>query len=450
MILRLMLILVITSLILGDPTPSLSQPHSPVFVKRAGGSLRDVGLGVATDSLGNTFVTGFFQGTALFDDVRLSSAGNSDVFVAKYDPQGALLWVRQAGGPGEDVGVDITLDSSANIYITGFFQEVIDFQGMRLRGVGGQDVFVAKYNSEGRPLWVRRAGGPSQDNGIGIATDENGRVFVTGWFQGKADFAGVELHAAGGPDIFLAMYDAEGRLLWARRAGGPALDVGMGIAVDRGSHLFLTGFFEGRADFDGMELTSAGGQDVFLARYDQEGRLLWARRAGGPGQDNGLDLAVDQEGNLFITGFFQDTADFSTASLTSSGDSDIFVAEYDLMGELQWAVQAGGPLTDIGVGIAHDNKNTFITGYYQKEASFGRSRLAVRGGQDIFIAQVDEKGEVLRVEAGGGPGADHGMDIAVDSLGSLHLTGLFEGTADFAGLVLISAGGEDIVVATLW
>ena len=319
-----------------------------VWAKRAGDTSFDGGQGIAVDGSGNSYVTGNFEDAATFgpgesNETTLTSAGFGDIFVAKYDASGDLVWAKRAGGTSDDQGIGIALDGSGNSYATGLFQGSATFgpgETNETTLTGVFDIFVAKYDVSGDLVWARRAGA---NFGVGIAVDGSGHSYVTGFFVGSATFGAGEtnettLTGTGSFDIFVAKYDASGELVWAKRAGGTSDDGGVGIALDGAAHSYVTGQFVGSATFGPGEtnettLTSAGSDDIFVAKYDASGDLVWAKRAGGTGFDEGRGIAVDGSGNSYVTGRFNDLATFgpggtNETTLTSAGSDDIFVAKY--------------------------------------------------------------------------------------------------------------------------
>ena len=223
-------------------------------------------------------------------------------------------------------------------------------------------------------LWARNAGGSSSDYCNSIAVDVNGNSYVTGSFQGSATFGSTTLTTVGYDDIFVAKLDSNGNWLWARNAGGSSPDFGYGIAVDASGNSYVTGYFGGTtATFGSTTLTTNGGYDIFVAKLDSNGNWLWARNAGGGNPDFGYGIAVDASGNTYVTGYIQSTtANFGSNTLTNSGSNDIFVAKLDSNGNWVWAKNAGGTKNDYGQGIAIDaNGNSYITGYFDTSATFG-------------------------------------------------------------------------------
>ena len=213
-------------------------------------------------------VTGYFYGTATFgagedNETDLISAGSYDIFVAKYDASGVLQWAKKAGGTSDEYGERIATDGSGNSLVTGFFHETTTFGAgedneIVLTSAGSYDIFVAKYNASGVLQWAKKAGGTSSDYGRGIATDGSGNSLVTGSFYGTATFDAGEdneivLTSIGMKEIFVAKYDASGALVWAKKAGGISTDRGYGIATDGSGNSLVTGSFIGTATFDAGE-----------------------------------------------------------------------------------------------------------------------------------------------------------------------------------------------------
>ena len=361
------------------------------WVEQAGGIGNDYGRSITIDSSGNSYITGYFYGTASFGSTTLTTTGSGavDIFVAKLDSSGNWLWAKQAGGNNWDVGFGIATDSSGNSYVTGFFAESASFGSTTLTSSGGEDIFVAKLDSSGNWLWAKQAGGTGLDIGYGIATDSSGNSYVTGFFAESASFGSTTLTSSGGEDIFVAKLDSSGNWLWAKQAGGTSPDYGWGIAIDSSGNSYVTGYFEGTASFGTTNLTSSGVQDIFIAKLDSSGNWLWVKQAGGNNWDVGFGIATDSSGNSYITGLFAEFASFGSTTLTSSGQDDIFVAKLDNNGNWLWVKQAGGISSDEGFAITTDSsENSYVTGYYQGTASFGSIELTSSGGNDIFIAKL--------------------------------------------------------------
>ncbi|MGB2984885.1 MAG: IPTL-CTERM sorting domain-containing protein [Phycisphaerae bacterium] len=421
------------------------------WAKSAGGTDPDGGSGIAVDASGNSYVTGGFHGTATFGPFTLTSAGDQDVFVAKYDTAGSVAWAESAGGTSSEVVVQsIAVDASGNSYVTGWFGGTVTFGTFTLTSAGNDDVFVAKYDSAGNVMWAESASGMDRIQARGIAVDASGNSLVTGLFDGTATFGPFTLTSAGDPDVFVAKYDTAGNVGWAESAGGTDTDVGAGIAVDASGNSYVTGWFGGTATFGTFTLTSVGDVDVFVAKYDSAGNVVWAESAGGTDFDQGYGIAVDGSGNSDVTGYFGGTATFGTITLTSAGGLDVFVAKYDSAGNVVWAESAGGTDWEGAFGIAVDaSGNRYVTGWFEGTATFGTFTLTSAGFLDVFVAKYDSAGNVVWAESAGGTDFDEGDGIAVDGSGNSYVTGKFEGTATFGATTLTSAGAIDVFVAKL-
>jgi len=258
-------------------------------------------------------------------------------------------------------------------------------------------------------IWARRAGGASTDSGLFIAVDASGNTYVTGNFQGSATFGEGEanqtiLDSVGPVDLFVAKYSATGSLLWAKSAGGTAVDQGLAIAVDDSGNSYVTGLFEGIATFGTTEvnetiLTSTGSRDIYVAKFGPSGSLLWATQAGGSdSNDHAEDIVVDATGHIFVTGFYNESTTFGLGetyetTLISSGSFDIFAAKFDADGSVLWAKGAGGSSFDIGAGIAVDaSGNSYVTGFFEALTIFGtgeanETTLISTNARDLFVAK---------------------------------------------------------------
>jgi hypothetical protein len=386
--------------------------------------------------------------------------------VAKYDASGNLVWVSQTSGSASNniaAGQGITLDAAGDPVVTGFFSGTITFNPsplIQLTSASSSDFFIAKYDDlSGNALWASRAGGSSLDLAVGqgISADGSGNSYVTGYFSGTATFTTLStpitlVSVSGSNDIFIARYDASGNAVWALSAGGTGADFGQGIATDGAGNSVITGYFAGTANFGATPLVSAGGNDLFVARYDTAGNLVWARRAGGTSDDIGNDIALDGSGNSLVTGEFAGTASFDATVLTSAGSSDVFVTKYDSSGNVLWAKQAGGASIDVGRGIATDSSgNGIVTGHFFNAATFGTTTLVALGGEsDIFAAKYEGvSGNVQWAKQAGGGREDGGNAIAVDSPGNSYITGFFSNIATFGITALVSLGDSDIFIAKL-
>jgi len=309
------------------------------------------GWSVVVDASGNAYVTGDFEGTVDFypgSGVDNHTAnGSLDAFLSKFDSSGAFLWAKTWGGSVDDHGRSIDLDGSGNAYVAGQFQETVDFDPGG--GVdnhisnGSHDAFLSQFDSAGNFLWAKTWGGGNAEDSPGVAVDNSGSVYATGYFELTVDFdpgGGVDNHTSTNyRDSFLSKFDSSGGFLWARTWGGNSTDASYGVDVDGSGSVYVTGAFRETVDFDpGIGVnnhTSNGAPDVFLSNFDSSGGFLWAKTWGGIDWDEGYGVAADGSGNVYVTGYFGGvggTVDFDPGpgfdNHTSNGASDIFLSKF--------------------------------------------------------------------------------------------------------------------------
>lgn len=449
------LILACLIVILGGVLSAQTDPEW-LWAVRAGGSGNEWAYSIDRDNDGNLYVSGVFTGTATFGTTQITSIGSNEVFVAKLSPEGTWLWARRAGSQYEDRCLSIATDSSGNSYISGFFYGTADFGSTSLTSAGGRDAFLAKLDTHGNWLWAIRAGGASNDDALRCTVNNSGFLYLVGNFGGTASFGTLTLTSLGGDDLFIGRLAPDGSWMWVRRAGGSGYEEGDCVATNSNGDCFISGYFSDTAEFGSAEITSVNSYDIFVARLDNGGTWLWAQQAGGLGVEGGWAVTADDNGYSCVTGPFQNEAWFGLTQLTCVGSQDIFVARLDPTGHWLWARRAGGDAsmgdnTDVGCEVATDaSGHTFNIGYYYgATANFGTHLVLNSGLYDIYVARLDGAGNWQWVVHTGSPTYDSGWGICLDSQGNSYTSGCFSGTTVFGGTELVSAGERDIFVAKL-
>ena len=372
---------------------SSSSSSQSYFAVSFGGASGDQGRGIAVDSSGNSYITGYFEGTVDFGGGDVTSAGNPDIFVLKLDSSGASQWANTYGGTSTDRGYSIAVDSSGNSYITGYFEGTVDFGGGDITA-GSNEIFVLKLNSSGTFQWVNTYGSTSSDAGNGIAVDSSGNAYITGFFQGTVDFGGGDVTSAGNMDIFVLKLNSSGTFQWVNTYGSTSDDRGWDIAVDSSGNSYITGSFQGTVDFGGGDVTSAGNTDFFVLKLNSSGTFQWANTYGGTSTDRGYGIAVDSSGNSYITGSFQGTVDFGGGDITATANSDIFVLKLNSSGTFQWVNTYGSTSNNLGLGIAVDSSGKFYTtGGFQGTVDFGGGDITATANSDIFVLHLNSLGQ---------------------------------------------------------
>ncbi len=471
---------------------SISQNHQWSF--NIGGASSDLGHVIYSDNKGYIYAVGYFTGSNIDFDPSptntffLSSTnGSRDGYVSKYTTDGKFVWAFSFGGSNLDEANSVAVDGTGNIYVTGYFRgSGVDFDpsatGTALLnsngdeggdpGYGG-DIFVAKYNSQGKYQWAFNVGATSLgDNGMVITCDNAGNIYTSGYFRGSPDFdpaaSGVHTLDAGTGTMYVAKYNTNGEYQWAFNLGEGNVDnAPFGIKIDASGNIYLTGYFQGtNQDFDpsvnGISyLTSNGGFDIFAAKYNSTGEYQWAFAIGGGNTDVGRDIEIDNSGNVYIVGDFDGSnIDFnpspSAATNLTSNNRDVFIAKYNASGQYQWAKDFGGSGSDISWSLAYTNNNIYITGSFQGTMNFNpgptTDNLVSNGANDFYMTKFDVNGNYVCAFNVGGSENDDAYKVAADNSGNLYLTGILSSSnTDFdpgSGTKNLSTnGGSDIFIA---
>lgn len=287
------------------------------------------GQDIAVDAAGNCFVTGSFWGSACFGDYSIISYQDTDsqgMFLAKLDPNGNWLWVRDGGIWSQDLGYGVGTDSAGNCYVTGLFSGTSTFDDISITNSGGS-IFIAKINSDGEWLWAMNAGGSPYSHACDIDVDETGNIFLVGYFSGTAQFGTMSYVSSGSSDCFVAKLDTYGNWIWVTKSGGAYADFANAVAVDLDGTCFVTGNFNNNISFGSILLQSSGGSDFYIAKLDYNGNWLWAKKAGGSNDDSAYGVDTDRSGNCYVTGSFTNIATLGNTTLTSNGYKDVFVSK---------------------------------------------------------------------------------------------------------------------------
>ena len=411
---------------------------------------------ITTDLAGNVYTTGSFIGTFDFDPgsgTTNLSASYFDVFVSKLDASGNLVWARNFGGTNSDAPYAIFVDDAENVYITGTFYNSGNYDfggGMTILSSNGQtDVFIMKINAAGNFEWAKSIGGTGFDFGTDISVDQSGNIYLTGQFSNTVDFdpgAGVENATANSSsNVYFLKLDATGNFVWVNiYEGFFSFGGGQHIVIDDNGDLYTAGGFSSTADFDPgtgtFNLSSSGGNDIFVSKLSASGNFIWAKNIGGASSESIKSFEIDGNNNLYLAGKFSGTADFDpgigTSDLISSGGDDIFVAKLDANGDYVWAKNMGGTDDEEAISLSVDSDGSvFTTGSFFGTADFdpgtGTNNLTSSGFQDVFISKLDVNGDFAWAMSIGGSSTDIGMGISVDLFGSLYVTGDFNDTVDF-------------------
>jgi uncharacterized delta-60 repeat protein len=375
-----MLLLFASSLILfAIETPKAVAQSSMLVQKTWGGSSSDIGQSVAIDSSGDMYVTGY---TLSFGPGSPSYAA---VTLLKYSSVGTLLWEKiwSGSGNGSEFGYGVAVDTSGDVYVTGYTGSF---------GVTGFDVFLLKFNSSGNLVWQKTWGGNSNDFGYGVGVDASGNIYVTGATQS---------FGAGAYDVVLLKFNSTGSLVWQKTWGGTGDDEGLSVALDSSGNIYVGGE---------TSSAGAGGIDALLLKFSPSGSLLFQKIWGGSNIDYAYGVAVDFSGNIYLAG---------TTVSTGAGGGDVFLLKFDSTSGLLWQRTWGGSNNEYGYGVAvGPSGDIYVTG---QTASFSVANI------DAFLLKFDSTGSLLWQKIWVAGNYSVGNAVAVDSSDSPVVTGYVHG-----------------------
>ena len=337
-----------------------------VWVKQVGGTASDDAAGIAVFGDGSSVVTGGFSGTVDFGVTTLTSTNHlREIFVAKLDSNGNYLWANKAGGSGHDNVRDITTIADGSTIITGDYASTANFGSFSLDEFGSFSSFVAKLDANGNFLWATKAGenqccSSVKASGFGVeASGDGSSIIATGYFEGECNFGEKVRTSSGSHDIFVTKLDSSGNYVWVVSAGGTSFDIGRSATLLSDGSSMITGQFQGTALFGDYTLNSSGSNDVFVAKLDANGTILWVLQAGGSSSDYPMKIASNGNNEVVAAGIFNQTATFGNTDLTSLGSLEAFAVSIIADSKQSPVItQGSGPLS---LSVAEDNASTWST-----------------------------------------------------------------------------------------
>jgi hypothetical protein len=413
---------------------------------------------VKTDSSGNVIIVGTFSDTIDFDfgtkKFLLTSTGGGAIFILKLDSSGNFIWAGKIDGDGFASPEEMVLDKSGNIYITGHFYNSTDFDPSNktfiLKSVGKTysdgDVFIAKYNTTGNFLWAKNFGGPSSEDGLSIAVDKFGNVYTCGKFEDSTDFnpgtGKYFLKCKGVDDAFISKLDASGNFVWAKNLGAGWRSEASRIALDTSDNLYISGIYHDSIDCDfgtkKFMIVSKGSSDVFVLKMDAQANFIWAKSIGGTSADYLTGMALNASGNIFLTGLYQDYIDVDPGPknyyLAHKGNQDIFLVQLNNKGEFAGALSIGNKDYERATDIDLDKVgNIYLTGEFRGKTDFDPgidTFFCTAAGWDLFVLKLDSSGQFVWEFTIGGSKYEHGAAITLDEAGNIYATGVIQTPVD--------------------
>ncbi|HBK87862.1 MAG TPA: hypothetical protein DDZ56_04380, partial [Cytophagales bacterium] len=442
----------------------------PIFqyARVAGGNPNtDRGKSVVTDAGGYVYLVSEFRGTGDIDPgpaVVTKTATGTDLILVKIDPSGNTVWIKAINSA---TAMDMALDDSGNIFLTGGFSSTIDFDPgpgvSNLTSLGYNDAFVLKLDNDGNFIWAKSFGTTNpNDIGYSIAVDPSGNVITSGQIAGATDLdpgPGVSMVTPTGYGAFVQKLDTNGSFVWGITFSGSSnIDAARAVATDVAGNVYVTGLFTGTSDFDPgpgtFTMTALTYSNVFVAKLTANGNFSWAKSFGGPGWDYGNSITVDPLGNVYTAGQFGGPADFDPGPgvFTLTTVLGGFVSKLDTNGNFVWATAQGSGGWFVTNSIALDTSgDVYTTGYFLGSADFDPGPgtfTIVPNSYDAFVSKLTSSGNFVWATSFGGPNRDEGNAITVDPFDNIYTTGSYETTADFNPGACVNsftvAGGADL------
>jgi hypothetical protein len=455
-----------------------AQAPNWLWAKSAGGTGSENALSIASNGSRNVYISGDFISKAIAFDtntlINTDTSGNTmDIFLANYDVNGNVVWVKHAGGTNDDDASSVAVGSSKNIYISGWFSSSsLVFDSDTITNMGLSDIFLTKYDTNGNVIWAKCFGGIGTEFSGTIAIDDSENIYVAGSFKSDTITFGSftltnTINNNNCYDIFLIKLDSNGNVLWARSAKGPGDDEPTSITIDAIGNIYLAGFFiSDTISFGSNTLTNTYHNgvfrtEIFITKYDAGGNVLWAKNAQGINDDYPSSIATDASGYVYFAGSFSsDTLHFGSATLINSITSlinptpeDIFLAKLDSSGNIIWAKSFFGLNYDYAISLALDaSGNIYLTGRFMGTLNFGNNSISNAGFINSFLAKFDNNGNDLWVKRIGGTKNDFAGSAVLDASDNIYMIGTFGSNTlafDSINLINTSLGYYDVFLAKI-
>lgn len=415
---------------------------------------------IAADTAGNVYVAGKYKETLIFEPGAAAISASTRYFIAKYDAIGKYLWHQDMQASSLS---SLAFDAARNLYFAGSFRGSTIIAGASLTGNNASDyeAYVGSYDPSGSPRWAKSFGGPGNEQNVSAKIGKylgEEVVVVAGSFDAAFKFPGAvnTLSPMSGKDTFLATLSLNGgNYIWSTSFGDaasqPAGDqVPTGIATDSGGNILVLGTFNTSIDMGGGPASSAGGDDIYLAKFSPTGAHLWSKTFGSPGSDTPKGITADSSGAAIITGNVTGTANFGGSNLKGKDPGDTFIAKLSNVGVHQWSQLFGDAAQDIGDGVAVDtNDAIYLSGTSTGTIDFGGgphvSSGFPPGAANAYLAKFDSGGAHQWSKMFGGPSFQG--ECFVSASADVFLTFWNVGTANLGGGALSSGMNDSIILA---
>jgi hypothetical protein len=390
----------------------------PLWTSRIGAADYDYVQKIITDDEGNVMMTGYFYGDTQIGQDRYTSYGSQDLFIAKFNAGGVFLWSYRVGGPMADYITGFSVDKDQNIIIAGYFYDTIYFGDTTIIATRSSDIFLAKFNPGGDLLWVTSAGGSSSDQVRSASCDPDGNILVTGSFYYDITLVDTTLSTLDPVGVFIAKYFPDGHLDHVFQLNGTYLSTENYVVAGQEGDFYISGNFSEQI-FLGSNTFDAGefNQDIYIAKYDASCGLQWAKHAHSTSSDQIVGIETDIYNNLYLTGHYLDTINFDLLTLPYTlccGSREIFIVNYSPFGDVLWGERITGTRANVQSLAMSRQGDLLLSGLFSEEVSMGPLKLSNYDGFKNYVtclhtgilAKVDQVDAIRRIKVFPNPATD--------------------------------------------
>lgn len=373
----------------GSVVAVFDEAGSPVWSRALVGQV--LLASVTTCPNGDVIAAGGLSGLVDFDGGSLTGSAPLDAFVVRYTAAGGYVDGHVFGAVGAlEAVAAVTCDKDNSLYVTGNFSSAMSFGNDDLTSSGDADVFLAKYDAAHTPVWGKGFAAVGSQTGTAMTTDGAGNVVVSGTFTNTVDFGGGSLQPGTGITQFLAKLDTDGNHIWSRRVADAPDIFSADIAIDASLNIYVTGQVDGPAAFDDRVLDGEGGNDAWVAKFDSVGEYIWARRFGNFNDQAANSLVVSPDGFVVVGGGYTGVIQPGSSSIASAGGEDGFLVAYSAAGDHVWSFGIGsaGPEQSVTALGMRDDGDIIVAGEFDGLMSVGNLPLASSSQKDVFLARI--------------------------------------------------------------
>jgi len=397
-----------------------------IWAKHLGSAGWENSHALASDNQSNLFAivnfTGIIDVDPGPDSLIFNPKGTRDISIIKLNSSGDLVWAKQFGGKFSDQAFALAIDAHRDVYVTGYFRDTTDFdpgkKSQLLYGNKSPDAFLIKLDTHGNLIWATQVTQHADSTGL-ITTyclklDAENNIYLLGKFVGATDFdpslKSLILKSKGADDIFISKYDPKGKLIWVKQFGGQSEDEPYAMTMDREGNIYCTGSFTHQSDFDPGNSTyfltaQDTTTDIFILKLNNEGEFRWAKQISGRRYDIGYSICVDEQGNSYTAGTYENQVDINPGPdsliFLSENRSNGFVLSLNKEGDFRWARRITGPDGMIPYAISSlpgNNGGVYIAGEFSGELHVDNqpeiAKLNTDGKLiDLVVAKIDFNGQ---------------------------------------------------------